>query len=388
MARLGPWDGARRVALAVSGGPDSLALALLAKAWGDPVAFIVDHRLRAASGAEAQAARTTLLDRGIPTTVLVLDNLTHGPGLASRARVARYAALTKACREAGLVDLLLGHHAGDQAETVLMRRRRGSGPFGLAGMAALTETLDLRLLRPLLAATPNELRALVDAAGLVPADDPSNTDARSTRVALRREIGADRAELLGCAAKAAQDRATAERAVAAELAERASLYPEGYAVLSPGQVSPAALSALIRSVSGQPYAARTDALAAAPQAATLGGTRLQPAGQAGPGWLVTREERAFEAPVQALPGAVWDGRFRVAGGRPDSEIGALGAGSASLRRLTDLPNTVLRALPAIRTAGLLVATPHIGYLAPGKGIPGLMVRSGTLPAAGAAFLAC
>ncbi len=70
MARLGPWDAARRVAVAVSGGADSLALAVLAQRWGDPVALIVDHGLRPGSAAEAEAARAALAARGMPARIL------------------------------------------------------------------------------------------------------------------------------------------------------------------------------------------------------------------------------------------------------------------------------------------------------------------------------
>ena len=302
MERLGPWDAARRVAVAVSGGPDSLALAVLAQAWGDPLALIVDHGLRPDSAEEAEAARLALVARGLPARVLRLRGLAKGAGLAARARAARYAALSAACREAGLVDLLLGHHAGDQAETVLMRRRRSSGPSGLAGMAAMVETDDLRLLRPLLSADPAQLRAIVAEAGLVPAEDPTNTDQRTTRARLRREIGTNRVALLTNAAQAGEQRAANEGKIAHELAARASIYPEGYAVLTPGPVGAGALAALLRSVSGRHYPVNAAALASAPRAATLAGVELQPAGAC---WRLTREIDAI-APVSAAS-PVWFG---------------------------------------------------------------------------------
>ncbi len=386
MDHLGPWDTARRVAIAVSGGPDSLALALLAQAWGDPVAFIVDHGLRPNSAAEAETARTALTRRFIPARVLKLQGLALGPALAARAREARYAALTAACREAGLVDLLLGHHAGDQAETVLMRRRRASGPDGLAGMAALVERDDIRLLRPLLSVMPEQLRAVVDAAGLVPAEDPGNTDERSTRARLRREIGTDRAALLAAAAVAGAARTQAEAAVANELAAHASLYSEGYATLLPGPLGTAALAALLRSLSGRRYPVDAAALAG-PRTGTLAGIRLQPVKRAGGGWLLTRETAAMAPPVAACADAVWDGRFRMAAGVPSAQVGALGLDAARHRTSSDLPGDVLRTLPALRYNGLLSAVPHLGHDPPPAIADGIAIRSACLPVACAPFLA-
>ena len=388
MDRLGPWDGARRVALAVSGGADSLALAVLAQAWGDPVAMIVDHGLRDGSAAEAEAARAALAARGILARILRLTGLAPGPGMAARARRARYAALSAACREAGLVDLLLGHHAGDQAETVLMRRRRGSRTAGLAGMAALVETDAVRLLRPLLAFAPRRLRAVVAAAGLTPAEDPTNADLRTTRAQLRREIGEDRAELLSSAAAAARDRAEAEAAAAAELAERASLRPEGFAVLTAGAIRQDSLAALLRSVSGRRLPVCVPAaLASSPRAATLAGVRLLPAGRMGTGWLVVREAAAMGAPMPATPGAVWDGRFRVLATPPDTAIGALGPDAARLRRHTALPRAVLDTLAAVRREGALVDVPQLRDAYSGANTKSSALVAAGLPAAGAPFLA-
>ena len=383
MARLGPWDEARRVAVAVSGGPDSLALALLAGCWGDPAAFIVDHGLRTESAAEAEAARYAMHSVGISAHVLRLEGLVRGPGLAARARVARYAALTAACRSAGLVDLLLGHHAGDQAETVLMRKRRGSGPAGLAGMAALVETDHVRLVRPLLLFLPETLRDIVAASGLVPAEDPSNTDERTTRVRLRREIGRDRASLLAEAAQAGRTRTTAEAAVAEELAAQATIHPEGYAVLTPDPITGPALAALLRSLSGRRYPVPAATL----REGTIAGVRIQPAGRMGHGWLLTREEAAMARPHEAAE-AVWDGRFRLAGGPDDAVLGSLGDDASRMRDRSTLPSTVLRTLPAIRYKGVLSAVPHLDYDVSSMAVNGVQVRNACLPAAGAAFAAC
>lgn len=381
MAPLGPFEPSPRLAVAVSGGADSLATCVLADAWarargGDALALIVDHRLRAESGREAAETAARLAARGVAARILTLDGLARGPGLAARARAARYAALEAACAADGRLHLLLGHHAADQAETVEIRRLGGSGAFGLAGMPALAEGARVRLLRPVLPVPPGRLRATLRAAGLDWVEDPSNTDMSQLRARIRaRRADPDSgAAATGVALRQAwglgRDRAFAERGVAAVLARRVAFYPQGYAVLTPGPLPPDALSALLHAVSGEPWpvgAAAAARLAARPGAATLGGVRITPARRLGPGsWLLVREEAAMHPPMAAVPGAVWDGRFRLGPGPipPDGmDIGALGSDAVRFRTRTGLPTAVLRTLPALRWRGMLASVPHLGYAA-------------------------
>ena len=102
-----------------------------------------------------------------------------------------------------------------------------------------------------------------------------------------------------------------------------------------------------------------------PGPATLGGVRIMPAGRLGPGWLLVRERRGMEGPVAARPGAVWDGRFRLADGPADgfvaeTQLGALGADAAAFRDRRGPPAAVLHGLPALRVYGTVVAAPHLG----------------------------
>ncbi len=380
MAPLGPFEPAPLLAVAVSGGADSLALALLADGWarargGAAVGLIVDHRLRPESGEEAAVTAQRLAARGIPAEILTLHGLQPGPALAERAREARYAALTAGARRRGIVHLLLGHHAGDQAETVAMRRLSGSGADGLAGMAAVAETGDVRLLRPLLGVPPGWMRRWLREHEMEWVEDPSNRNPKALRSRLRA-LSADAAGdgvLIRAAGEAAaargEARARREAAVAAELAERVAFHAEAYALLAPGPLSPAALAALLRTLGGAAHApspAQVAALAANPRPATLGGVRLLPAGRLGCGFLLCREEAAMAPPRAASPGAVWDGRFRLrtAACPPEgAEIGAVGV-AAELRKLPmarALPAAVRRTLPAIRREGRLCAVPHLGW---------------------------
>lgn len=378
MAPLGPFEPAPRLAAAVSGGADSLALALLADVWarahgGSLLALVADHGLRPESAAEAATTLGRLAACAVPARLLRLTDLQPGPALAERARAARYAALHAACAAEGILHLLLGHHAADQAETVLMRRQSQSGPAGLAAIAAISERAQLRLLRPLLPIAPVRLRATLRAAKVEWVEDPSNRDQRALRARLRAALhdpdgtGAETAALCAGARNAGVARATYESAVAAALAERAAFHPEGSAVLSPGPIDPAALAALIQTISGAafpPPSRSVAALAAAPRPATLAGVRILPAGRLGDGLLLTREPAAAGPPVVALPGAVWDGRFRLgAEARPPAGamIGALGADSTRLRQLSPLPSAVLRTLPTVRCGNSLVAVPLLLY---------------------------
>lgn len=164
-------DGAS-LTVAVSGGADSLALLALAVATGRPTTAVhVDHGLRAGSAAEAELVARVCAAWGAafePRSVQVVD----GPDLEARARAARHAALPD--------RTLFGHTADDQAETVLLRLLRGTGPAGLAAMRPDRHPV-LRLRRA-------ETESLCDHLGLTPFEDPSNRDPRFTRNRVRHEV--------------------------------------------------------------------------------------------------------------------------------------------------------------------------------------------------------
>jgi tRNA(Ile)-lysidine synthase len=190
MAPFDPFESHPVVAVAVSGGRDSLALAVLAQAWaaaraGRVVGLIVDHGLRPESAAEAAAAAATLRRHGAEAAILRWAGAKPRSGVQEAARRARYRLLREACRRRGILHLLLAHHADDQAETLAMRAARGSGPDGLAGMAAVVELPEVRLLRPLLGVPRARLTATLEQRGLGWLDDPSNVDPRFERARLR-----------------------------------------------------------------------------------------------------------------------------------------------------------------------------------------------------------
>jgi tRNA(Ile)-lysidine synthase len=181
------------LALAVSGGPDSVALALCAKAWATsqhiPLrAFIVDHALRDVSASEAAVTQKQLEKLGIPADILRWEH----PPIISRihitARKARHKLLLDACRRYGVRDLLLAHHRDDQAETILMRFAKGSGIDGLAGISPETQRDGIRLLRPLLAFPKERLIATCILANVSYVTDSSNASEKYARGRLRRVL--------------------------------------------------------------------------------------------------------------------------------------------------------------------------------------------------------
>jgi tRNA(Ile)-lysidine synthase len=185
-----------RLGVAVSGGPDSIALLLLAAAArpGLVSAASVDHSLREGSCDEAEMVATMCADIGVAHDILTVDWPTKPTSaLQEQARDARYAALARWAEARGLSAVATGHHADDQAETLLMRLMRGAGVRGLAAMrpaSPLPGNSRLKLIRPLLGWRREELAAVVADAGLTAASDPSNQDEQHERVRIRRQIAA------------------------------------------------------------------------------------------------------------------------------------------------------------------------------------------------------
>jgi len=178
--------------LAVSGGPDSLALLLLAAAArpGAIEAATVDHGLRPESTTEAEMVAQLCNQLGVPHQILPV---TVAPGnLQDEAREARYTALGGWAQARGIYALATAHHADDQAETMIMRLNRASGLAGLAGIRPLGSWPEtgLMLLRPLLGWRKAELAEIVARAGIAAVEDRSNTDPRFDRARVRAALAA------------------------------------------------------------------------------------------------------------------------------------------------------------------------------------------------------
>ncbi|WP_088185461.1 tRNA lysidine(34) synthetase TilS [Sphingobium sp. Z007] len=178
-----------RFGVAVSGGPDSMALLwLAARAWPGRVAAVtVDHELRAESAEEAAMVARWCADQGIAHATLTPDRPVTG-NVQAWARALRYGLIEAWRRAQGIDWILTAHHADDQLETMVMRLNRGSGVGGLAGVRARSDGGSGRVIRPLLGVRKAALQALVDAEGLPHVHDPSNADPRFDRAALRAAL--------------------------------------------------------------------------------------------------------------------------------------------------------------------------------------------------------
>jgi tRNA(Ile)-lysidine synthase len=175
----------QQLGIAFSGGPDSLALLLLCQAAfpGQTQAATVDHGLRTESADEARHCAAICAGLGVSHTILTPAAPITG-SLQAAARAARYQLLSEWADAQAINHILTGHHADDQAETLLMRLNRGSGLAGLSGIRAVNG----RVIRPLLAWRRAELAAISAASGLAMIHDPSNGDDRFDRVRMRKAL--------------------------------------------------------------------------------------------------------------------------------------------------------------------------------------------------------
>jgi tRNA(Ile)-lysidine synthase len=206
---------AKGLLLAVSGGPDSVALMLLAAHWSGrrtvPIEVAtVDHRLRTESRREAEMVAVWAEALGFPHHLLSWEEDKPKTRLQERARERRYALLAGRAALIGADHIVTGHHADDQAETVLLRLTRGTGPAGLAGMAPFARFGEITVARPLLDVPKADLVALCVSAGHPFFKDPSNENPAFARTRLRRlrklldAEGLDRPALLRLARRAAR----------------------------------------------------------------------------------------------------------------------------------------------------------------------------------------
>jgi tRNA(Ile)-lysidine synthase len=179
------------VLIAVSGGPDSVALLLAGAAWAraKPLARVfsatVDHGLRPGSADEADFCARIAAKLQIPHSTLVWEGQKPATGLQAAARDARYRLLIGEARQRGVRFVVTAHHADDQAETVMMRIASGSGVAGLRGMRRSSSLGGLTLVRPFLGLRKDILETVCREADLTPADDPSNSDTRFGRARMR-----------------------------------------------------------------------------------------------------------------------------------------------------------------------------------------------------------
>jgi tRNA(Ile)-lysidine synthase len=383
-----------RIALAVSGGADSMALMVLAHSWAsrcpsppDLTVLTVDHRLRVESQGEAAWVKEQAGRLGLRHEILPWTGPKPRTGIQAAARAARYGLMFEFCRGAGIDVLATAHTAEDQAETLLMRLARGSGLDGLAAISPVTVRDGLTLSRPLLSIPRARLKASLEARGRSWLEDPSNRDTRFERVRMREALSTAKAlhlapEKLSLSARRLDRAQLALDAITAGfLRAGLQIHPAGY-----GEMPLAALReteeeiairaiALMASIFGggqRPVRlARIETLHAALigsdlKAATLGGCLFAPRGS------TLRAVREFgriapiRTPVPSPGRLLWDGRFAVMA--PTGEgltIGALGAeGVAHIRASggrAPLPAQVAHSLPALWRGEKLMFAPFAQF---------------------------
>jgi tRNA(Ile)-lysidine synthase len=415
MAGFAPFETAPVIAVAVSGGGDSMALTLLADSWarrlgGRIVALTIDHGLRSESTDEARRVAEWLSARGIEHHVMTWQGEKPRAGLQEAARLARYDLLCWWCRENGVLHLATAHNREDQSETFLIRLTRGSGPAGLAATSAVVEDRGVRILRPLLGISRQRLRQTLEVAGQSWIEDPSNRDPRFRRVNVRSWLpaltlaGYPAGRLAGLVEGFARRRIDEERKVAGLLAASCRLDPAGYADLDAvpwrrvtGNLGGAALARIILAIGGGSYAPRPEKIAKvlawlrddmAGPPITLGRCRFA---RRIDRITVCRESRGLPEPVAARPAARirWDRRFDVvfatASGKaarwPGLSLGALGrdgwaeiVGQRPELREVQIPFAARLVLPAIRDSEGVLKVPHLGFSRPGAAVPADVVR--------------
>jgi tRNA(Ile)-lysidine synthase len=383
MAGLGPFEARPRIAVAVSGGADSLALVILCHRWaaargGEATALCVDHRLRPESADEARQVHRWLKARGIPHRTLLWKHRGGRPSsaLQAAARDARYGLMAQWCRRRGVLHLALAHHAGDQAETVLMRLARGGGPDGLAGMSAIASREGVRLIRPLLPVAPARLRAVLKALRQDWIEDPSNSNPVFERVRWRRLIPADLVPSLAVAAAEIGEERRLREAAVADLLAGVRIHPAGFLTMplaelraAPADLAERALARCLIVIGGDSYAPSQASLARLRQALaagltgrTLGGCRLVCRGSR---LFIFREADAAAQRVAIRAGDVvrWDGRYdlKTAASGMIARLGEAGwAKLPASRRIASIPREAALALPALWRGGRPLDLPRVG----------------------------
>jgi len=368
-----------RLAVAVSGGGDSLALLGLACDWAEENhcrihALTVDHGLRPEAGDEALLVAREAMRMGAQHDTLYWTGWDGKGNLSAAARDARYALMRDFCAREGIGAILLGHTQDDQAETVLMRLARGSGVDGLSAMSEGRYGRD-DILRPVLGETRADLRIWLTRQGMRWIEDPTNDDPRYDRVRARRLLtqlapfGIDAARLAETAASLARAR-LALLARAADVADKIVNDRKGLLIFDREGLEQTEEETRLRLIahglaclSGTPYKPRLASLSAtldralAGHGGTLQGCRLIPHRDS---LMLVREFKAVEALECAADGqAVWDGRWCIlAPDHPAAKVRALGEGGLSQwDRPATLSHAAMLSWPGVWQGDHLLAVP-------------------------------
>lgn len=362
--------GLPRVAVAVSGGSDSMALLHLVRQWSrmpqgpkELFALTVDHGLRNGSAAESEQVGRWCAALGVPHVTLPWLGEKPKTGIQAKARKVRYDLLAQWCRTHSVPILMTGHTADDQAETVYMRQQRTSSLKSLAAIWPENEWLGVRLLRPLLNTRRESLQAYLRDRGEAWLNDPSNDNPEFERVRVRRAlVGADTNDLNSVATQSQQ--AVREQHMLAKTWMALHRVTDAYGVVRLTRkalqseqegLRTCVLSEVVQMTGNgtPPEAAGVAAIAAWLQHNVTGRRSLN-------GAIINARQNVIE--VMREPGRIrdrwavvpdsgrliFDGRFDVSA-PPGSLVGPIGQ-PAMLKRFKDVPALAFSALPAVKLA--------------------------------------
>lgn len=400
MKSLG-FDGREHIAVAVSGGGDSMALALLLSEFmrekdGRLLALTVDHRLRPESAGETQRVREILKTLGIEHRILTWTGEKPQTHIQERAREARYHLLLEECQKEKIPFLAVAHNAEDCIETFWMRLSHGSGLDGLAGMAAKRNAGGVDIIRPLLSFNRAELRDICREKSMAWIEDPSNSNHKYLRVKLRAfedvlaQEGLTQERLSATQRKLEGAREALNFFAKEAFSKFVTVHAEGYLSLDaqalkayPVDIRRRVIEKSLSFFSGGDYPPSFDALDALSsdmQDAKFSGRTLAGCDMfsSGKKIIFCREEAAVEGRKKIREGTVWDGRFSLSGFSPPGfsdeslEAGALGeAGIADLRKKSgkqphfeSLDFKVKKTLLALWRGENLLSVPHVSWQAP------------------------
>ncbi len=381
-----------QLAVAVSGGADSMALLILLADYATRHnitlhALTIDHRLREASRHEAATVGKWCATMSIAHTILDWQHEPIASGMPEKAREARYRLMTAWCLKHGIRHLATAHQADDQTETFLMRLLRGSGMEGLAGTLPFSIRQGVFLCRPLLSFHKSRLEETLRQHGQPWIDDPSNRNTSYTRNAFRHMLRhVDEAQLTRISHLTNffyELRIILDNNVTKSVNYCFSSDEAGYGTLDarrfmeqPAELKPRIATHLCTLISGDatpPRSEKIDRLVAtlqhpnANQKITLHGVVFRYQQQSG-AWLLTREIKHLAPPRPLEPWPLlWDGRFiitPVAGRVEACRISALGnayLAHAKALAASPIPKSAWPTLPAIFHLEECIAIPHIAW---------------------------
>lgn len=222
----------KKIAVAVSGGIDSMALVFLIQRWLEQnnlngvelIAITVDHKLRPSSTKEAEHVHNLMQKNNIEHCTLNWNDKKPHSNLELHARNARYELLTNFCKQKGIEHLLIAHHLQDQAETFMIRLFRGSGIDGLASMQNINEINGVKIVRPLLDVTKGELRSYLEKNKIKWVEDESNEDEKYMRNKIRKFLNSfeDKENIVRRISNTVDEIAKARRVIEDDLIECAN----------------------------------------------------------------------------------------------------------------------------------------------------------------------